>query len=184
MLFIKIFLVVTLAVIFYQDYRSRMVSVFLFPAAALLFGTLHFLHTDRYVFLISCGINMAFVAIILLVLYLYTTIKLKKRFLNTSFGMGDLWFFIAISLGFPTVTFAILFVFSVLFSLVLHLFFKQKAQVPVIPDVKRMYTPADEPVNANKHLQKTVPLAGYMSLFFALVFSVSVFCNFPSLYLV
>ncbi|MBC9795842.1 hypothetical protein [Sinomicrobium weinanense] len=183
MLFIKLILIATLAAIFYQDYRSRMVSAFLFPLAASLFGTLHFLHTDRYVFLISCGINMMFIAVILLILYLYTTLKLKKRFINTSFGIGDLWFFVAVGVGFPTVTFAILFVFSVLFALVLHLLFKQKTQSPALPGIENTYTFTDEKMNTNKHLKKSVPLAGYMSLFFALILSVSAFSNFPSLYL-
>ena len=85
--------------------------------------------------------NFGVVLMILLVLQGYAKLKLKTN-LNTVFGLGDALFFLALCVSFPTVSFIIFFVFSLLFSLLLHFIFKNKA--------------AD----------KTVPLAGYMSLFF------------------
>lgn len=171
MLFVKICLIAVLGIIFYQDYRSRAVSLFLFILAILLFGGLHFFLADRHIFRISIGINIAFISIILGILYLYSRFKLRSSFINGSFGAGDLFFFVAIALGFPPVTFVILFTFSIIFSLLLHVF-------PV-------------PVKTAGHIsgknagesQQTVPLAGYMSLFFILVFIYSLFSDSPSLYL-
>lgn len=183
MLFIKVLLIAILAVIFYQDYSSRMVSRLLFPLAAVCFGVLHFMHADTRGFLLSTGTNMAFIAIVLLVLYLYSVLKLKTRFINGSFGMGDLWFFIAAGFGFPTVSFVVLFVFSVLFSLLLHLFLKQRIVVISVSQLKKQEV-SSENKEENHFSGETVPLAGYMSLFFALILTISVFCNFPSLYLV
>ncbi|WP_452596852.1 hypothetical protein [Pontimicrobium sp. MEBiC01747] len=66
-------------------------------------------------------------------------------FKNT-FGLGDVLLFIGLTLSFSTTSFIILFVFSLVFALVLHLFFKTKTKIA------------------------SVPLAGYLSLFFASVY--------------
>ncbi|MGS2765206.1 hypothetical protein [Sinomicrobium sp. M5D2P9] len=179
MLFVKICLIAVLGIIFYQDYRSRMVSLPLFILAILLFAGLHFFRADRYVFWISIGINLGFISIISGILYLYSRFKLRSAFINGSFGAGDLFFFVAIALGFPPVTFVVLFTFSIVFSLLLHIF----------PVPRNLFKPV--PVKTGEHIsgknpgepQQTVPLAGYMALFFIVVFIYSLFSDFPSLYL-
>jgi hypothetical protein len=77
--------------------------------------------------------------------YLYSKIKLQLN-LKETIGLGDILFFIAIALSFATITFIITFVFALMFSLLLHLVIKPNLQ------------------------NKTVPLAGYMSLFYIVVF--------------
>jgi len=81
------------------------------------------------------------------------------EFLNVSFGLGDLLFFYALAFGFPTVTFLVLFVLSILFSLFVFALLKTKKGT------------------------ETVPLAGLMGLFLTGVLLVSFFPNAPSLYL-
>lgn len=60
--------------------------------------------------------------------------------------MGDALLFFALAFSFSSVSYLILFVFGLLFSLTLHLLFKHK----------------------NTH--NSVPLAGYLSLFFFLAY--------------
>lgn len=96
-------------------------------------------------FYITISINLMFVLILIVVVFLYSKIKLKTTISNT-FGLGDALLFSALAFTFSSISFVILFVFGLLFSLVLHLALKSKA----------------------KH--KTVPLAGYLSLFFTIVY--------------
>ena len=104
------------------------------------------------------AINLILISSILLILYIYTKLIKKQKFLNHSLGLGDIFFFFIMAIGFPTVTFSVLFVCSMVFSLVVYLFIK------------------------NKLSQKTVPLAGLMSLFMALIFGVSLLKGVPNLY--
>ncbi len=80
------------------------------------------------------------------------------KFLNVSFGLGDVLFFYAFSLGFPTVTFLILFVSSILFSLMVSL------------------------IQKRKNIANGIPLAGLMSLFLVFIFSIEFLPSLPSLY--
>lgn len=80
------------------------------------------------------------------------------KFLNVSFGLGDILFFYAFALGFPTATFLILFVSSILFSLMVSL------------------------IQKKKKTESGIPLAGLMSLFLVFAFSIEFLPNLPSLY--
>lgn len=83
--------------------------------------------------------------VLILVIYLYSKIKLKTSITET-FGLGDGLLFFALVFTFSSVSFLTLFVFGLIFSLLVHLVFK------------------------NRFKFKTVPLAGYLSLFFAIVY--------------
>jgi hypothetical protein len=97
------------------------------------------------------------VSVIFLVLHSYATYKLKVK-LSDVFGLGDALLFIGLCLAFPIAAFITFFVFSLLFSLLVHFIFKQKLK------------------------DKTVPLAGYMSLFFSGVYIVHWIGFIPNLY--
>ncbi len=159
MYLIKILLILVLLLVFYEDISDKLVHWFLFPILGFLLGSLHKSSVEVSVFLVTIGINILLVSIVLLLLYGYSKLILRSRFLNKSFGLGDLLLFYALSIGFPTVTFAILFAFSIFFSLVIHLL-----------------------INRLKKGKQTVPLAGYISFFYAMVFIGSFFDNVPSLY--
>jgi hypothetical protein len=155
---LKILLIISFFIILFQDSKDRKVYWFLYPIIGLL---TFFIQINESNFLISATnsmVNLAFVFIILSVCYFYAKLKLKKHFTNDVLGIGDILFFIFISFSFASISFVILFVFSLLFSLLLHLVLK------------------------NNNIDKTVPLAGYMSLFFGTIYMVSFFCDINFLY--
>ncbi len=159
MLFFKLILVVLLLVIFYQDFKEQHVFWFLFPIVGFLFGFIHYKMVGETNFLIAITLNLLLVFSVLLILFIYSKLKLKMNFVNGSFGLGDILFFIAIGFSFPTLNFVTLFVFSILFSLAIFVFLKKRYHF------------------------HTVPLAGFMSLFFAVILCVSILFNSPVLYL-
>ncbi len=153
---LKLLLIGVFFLVFFQDHKDRNVYWFLYPIIGVLVFALQMQSTAIYPSLINTGFNLAFISLLLLVCYLYARLKLKRPFLKEVFGLGDLLFFVFIAFSFSIVSFLILFVFSLLFSLLLHFAMKYR------------------------QTEKTVPLAGYMSLFFAVVYGISFFweCNF------
>lgn len=132
-----------LGTIWYQDVKERYVYWFLFPVVALCSGLLFFSKTLPELFFTSLLINLFFVNILLLVVYLYSTFKLKTKF-EKVFGLGDILLFLAIASSFSTLSFLVIFSSALFFSLTIHL------------------------TQKNRH--QSVPLAGYMSLFFGLTY--------------
>ncbi len=135
----------TLLSIFYQDVKECKVYWFFFPLVALLSGVLHYCKVLPELFFLTTFINITFVCILLLIILLYSKYKLKMKFSDT-FGLGDVLLFIALSFTFSSVSFLILFISALIFSLMLHFILKRNSTI------------------------KTVPLAGYMSLFFAIAY--------------
>lgn len=155
---LKLLLLAVFSLIFFQDYKDRTVYWFLYPIIGILVLILQIQIIPIDIALINSGFNLSFVIFLLVFCYLYARIKLKKSLLQSVLGLGDVLFFIAIAFSFSIVSFLVLFVFSLIFSLVLHMALQYK------------------------QTEQTVPLAGYMSLFFAVVYSISFFCNFHFLY--
>lgn len=150
---IKILLIIVLFIIFYQDNKEQLVDVYLYFLVAILGGLLHYFNNSTFqVMLIEIAINSIVVSLILIISYFVSKIFLKKKFLNHSFGIGDLFLFFALCFLFPSKTFILFFVFSLFFSLLVHLFLNKK--------------------------NTTVPLAGYMSLFFGFVYIFQTIFNF------
>jgi len=147
------------ALIAFQDFKERMVSWILFPIVGLLLGFLYLWNTSFEQFYPFVCTNMILISGIVLFLFLYTKYVAKMKFLNVSFGLGDLLFFYAFALGFPTMTFLILFVGSILFSLSIFL------------------------LSRGKQENETIPLAGLMSFFLIVVVLASLFPDAPSLYI-
>jgi len=156
---LKIAASVTLVCIAYQDFKARQVYWFFFPLLGIFLGLMHFFNTAvSQIFVYQILINLIMVSLVLTVLYIMVKYVLKKRFLNHSLGLGDILFFYAFALGFPSLTFIILFANSLLFSVLFFFFLKKRLEL------------------------KTIPLAGIMSLFMLTVFIASVFIKQPSLY--
>lgn len=147
------------AIICYQDFKSRAVFWFMFPFLAIALGIIHYLKVEASFFYRSLPINFILVSIIILLLFLYSKLIAKKKFMNHSIGLGDVLFFIALAIGFPTMTFIVLFSYSLFFSLLTYLIFKKRMKL------------------------KTVPLAGLMSLFLIGVLALDIIYNLPSLYI-
>ena len=156
MWYLKLILLIVFALVLYQDFKSRLVYWFLYPIIGILAFAIQLHNLPLSIALTNLGGNLIFVVLILAVSMIYARFR-KLNFKNT-IGIGDILFFLFIAGTFSIVSFLILFVFSLLFSLILHL------------------------VLNNKKEQSTVPLAGYMSLFFGVVYAISFFGNDTFLY--
>lgn len=150
MWYLKLILVIIFGAILYQDYKNRLVYWFLYPITGILVFAIQLYYIPIELVFANSVLNILFVTFLLTVCFIY--LKLKKISFKNSLGMGDILFFIFISFSFATVSFIVLFVFALVFSLILHFVFQNKNQL------------------------KTVPLAGYMSLFFAVVY-MATFCS-------
>jgi hypothetical protein len=155
---LKLGLITLFLLVFFQDFKDRKVHWFLYPLVGILVLILQMQKVNLYSTLVNVGCNLSFVLILLFVCNLYAKLKLKKPFLSEVFGLGDVLFFIFISFSFSTISFLTLFVFSLVFALVVHQFLK------------------------NNHPEETVPLAGYMSLFFGSIYGIGLFYNDNFLY--
>lgn len=131
--------------------KDRRVWAFLFPLFALCGSLLFYQNTTFEFYLLSIGINLLIVIVIILINYLFAKYVLKKRLLKEVLGLGDVLFFLAFSLSFPTISFINFFVFSMLFAFIFHLILKR--------------------INTIRH--KTIPLAGSMSLFLLIVYLIN-----------
>ncbi|WP_299525244.1 hypothetical protein [Winogradskyella sp.] len=145
MFILKIILLASIGIIFYQDLKERQVYWFLFPVLGLCSALLFYNSTLPELFYVSVSMNFIFIAILLLIIFVYTKVKLKTRF-NEALGLGDVLLFFGLVFSFSTVSFIVLFVFSLVFALVLHLVVKQYSKL------------------------QSVPLAGYISLFFGVTY--------------
>lgn len=144
--------------ILYQDIKERAVWWFLFPIILMAAGYLHFQQSVFEIFWKQILINIAAFAIIFSLAFIYAVLKLKVNFLREATGLGDLLFFFALSFAFPIGSFLTLLVFSMLFSLMLHLLLPQKEN------------------------GTTVPLAGYAALFFVFIYLSYWSGYYPNLY--
>ncbi len=158
MMLLKLLLIIVLTIIFVQDSKDRQVYWFLFPIMGSIAFYLQIENVPFYSVFINTAFNLLFILVQLFVIYLYTLIKLKKSVLSEVFGLGDVLFFIFIAFSFSIISFFILFLFSLIFSLVLHF------------------------VLRSRQTNKSVPLAGYMALFFGVVYVISFFLDSNILY--
>ncbi|WP_299432215.1 hypothetical protein [uncultured Aquimarina sp.] len=149
-----------LGYIAWQDLNNREVYWFLLPSLFIILGFLHYNNVVPIHFKNAIVINLGLIFSIISILYLYAKIRIKRPFFKEVFGIGDALFFLAFAVAFPTATFIILFVFSLLFSLGIWLIIK----------------------NNSKH--NTIPLAGYMSLFLILIFSSNWITDAINLYVI
>lgn len=156
MWYLKLILVAIFAVVLYQDFASRLVYWFLYPLIGILAFAVQLNSLPIEIALANLGCNLLFVGIILAISMIY--LRFRKLDLKNMFGIGDLLFFLFITATFSMVSFVILFVFSLVFSLVLHVVLNLKKE------------------------QSTVPLAGYMSLFFGVVYLVTFYFSCTFLY--
>jgi hypothetical protein len=138
---IKILILAVLLVTIYQDLKMRLIHVAL-PILLLGFGLLMNWNSLNY---IEWGKSFLFLVLNFIVVTVYFSIK-NKAYLNPFdklIGWGDVLFFIALIPFFDFRAYLIFFVLSLLFSLLLFL---------VMKSIYSKY--------------KTVPLAGFMALFF------------------
>lgn len=149
-LLVKFLLILVFGMVFLQDFKERLVSVYLYFLIAFLGILLYYLEsTDYTVMLFEIALNFLLVSLVLGIAFLVSKLIFKRKFINYSMGIGDIVMFFTLCFLFPSIPFVLFFVFSLFFSLLVHLFVEKK--------------------------NKTVPLAGYMGLFYAFVLLFSVF---------
>jgi hypothetical protein len=132
-------------IIGFQDIKERQVYWFLFPFVGIFCGLLFYQNTLPELFVNAIILNLIFVFLLILTTLLYSRLKLKTKFFN-AIGIGDFLLFIGLSLSFSTISFIIIFISALFFSLLMHLALKRLSSF------------------------KTVPLAGYMSLFLSITY--------------
>ncbi|MFI1772543.1 hypothetical protein [Thalassobellus citreus] len=125
--------------------KARQVYWFLFPIVGVCMGVLYFLKTLPELFLASVLMNLVFVSILLGVIFLYAKLKLKTN-LKDVIGLGDALLFLFLIFGCANISFVIILTCALIFSLLLHM------------------------VVSKEQNQETVPLAGYVSLFFGIIY--------------
>ncbi|WP_222984573.1 hypothetical protein [Flagellimonas meishanensis] len=145
-----------------QDLRDREVMWVFFPIIAVLLASIHVHHLGMDNFIFFALNNVILVSCVLALLWAITRFVFGKEFLNVSFGLGDMLLMYALAVGFPTVTFIVLFVGSILFSSIAFI-------------VLRMCT---------KTKTETVPLAGLMCIFLIAILLMAHWSNMPSLYMI
>lgn len=143
MIFLKFVLIILFLVVFFQDYSTRTVSWIVFPLIAVSCGVLHYMNSPTA--LISILGNISIVLIMLIMIAGYAYLKMNKSF-GEVIGIGDIFLLVALTFSFGTISFIFTLIFSLIFSLTLHQLIKYKQH------------------------QNLVPLAGYVSLFFAFTY--------------
>ncbi|NQY30188.1 MAG: hypothetical protein HRT69_12050 [Flavobacteriaceae bacterium] len=146
---INIILLGTLIAVVFQDLKYRAIHVIL-PIILVVVAIARFLVLDHPVY--ELFFTVLFLALVLLGLFVYTSIK-SKRIINpvdSSIGLGDIVFFIAVVPLFFSTTYILFFSTGMLFSIICHMLF-------------------------TKNKEAHVPLAGYLSIYLILLFIVD-FC--------
>lgn len=149
---LKLFLVLILCMIFYQDYRDRMVLWLFYPLVSVFGFCIQLFYYSWQSIIAQSLINLIFILLLICISFLFSKLVIKKKFLNESIGIGDVLLFFGITVLFPIITFCVLFVVSLIFSLIMHLVLTNK-----------------------KEKKATIPLAGYMSLFYGVIYIASIF---------
>ncbi len=156
MWYLKLLLIFVFLVVLYQDFKNRLVYWFLYPTIGILAFIIQLNNLPIEIALYNLGFNLLFVGIILSISLVY--LRFRNLNFKSTIGLGDVLFFVFITTTFSIVSFIVLFVFSLVFSLILHLVLNYKKE------------------------KSTVPLAGYMSLFFGGIYLVSFYYSSTFLY--
>lgn len=114
--------------VFYQDYKFRGVSWFLFPILALLVAYNAATGRAWLAYFYEVALNLSILSIQLVLFYFVAIFRANKRLnLLKLIGLGDVLFFIIIALGLKSSLFPFFFTLSLAISLLLaFIFFKGK----------------------------------------------------------
>ena len=137
-------LVLLLLVVIYQDLKWRAVNLIIFPTLLVCtFGVF----MGEYYNWHSLLMNVLFITVIILALFVYISIKQKKltNIFKAHFGLGDVLFMYAVLPLFSSRNLILFIICGMLFSLLLHVVINFKA--------------------IGKDAELTIPLAGYLSIF-------------------
>lgn len=110
---------VILGVILYQDIKHRAVSWMLFPLLVAVAAVLGFVNVYTWTYITNVGINIMTVLLITGFTFTFILVKNSLQFqsLKRYIGLGDILFFVALSLFFSPVNFVLFFLLSMIFVL-------------------------------------------------------------------
>lgn len=174
-------LLASLLAIFYQDQKERRVYTWLFGVLLISFMILHWQAVGTQIFGFTILINSGILLCLFLVLYGYVRLRLSGTPFLETFALGDVFFLIALAFGFSTLSFVTLLVFGLVFSLILHLLWHRIFNTKNEVDSQNKFI---KNPRLSQQMQATVPLAGYLSLFFTGVMLVHWLGFYDQLYLV
>lgn len=129
---------ILLAIMVYQDFKSREITGFILPVLFLLFFVKSIQKTNFGEVLLSVGLNSLFLLTQLILVSVYFSIRQKRFFniLDTYLGKGDVFLLLAMTPLFITINYVLFYVVSLLISLVvfgiyLSLFRRKKYHIPL-----------------------------------------------------
>jgi len=146
LLAINIILLCTLSAVIFQDLKYRAIHVVL-PIFLLVGAMARFFILEHPIS--ELLFTIVFLGLVMLGLFLYTAVKSKKisNPIDSTIGLGDIVFFVAIIPLFFSTTYILFFSTGMLFTIACHLLF-------------------------TKNKEAHVPLAGYLSIYLILLFIV------------
>lgn len=144
LLLLDILLVLFLGLIFWEDFKFRLVNILYFPAILVIAFVVFILENGVYNNIVF---SLIFVFLNLICIKIYTTLK-SKHFNGVFFKIpglaeGDIFLFFAIIPVFSFVNYVLFFITGLFISLLIHLFI----------------------LKFKIDKRETIPLAGYLSLY-------------------
>ena len=170
MLFVKIALIMALLSICYQDIRERLIYLFLFPICAMCFAFLSYNTIGVSFFKDHLPVNVLMIFIMITTVRVLYKIKYGERLSEEVIGMGDYFMLFVICFAFGTSAFIMFSLASLISALVVYVVIK-KLRLQEHPNKK-----------ASMAEIANIPLAGYMAIFFALLFSAQWLVGITSFY--
>lgn len=156
-LFLQIAIVLLLAVLIYQDFAQRAVHwVLLALLIPCQFG-LAYLTIGAEELLFNLGINTMLLVFQFLLLTVYFSLRTRAltNIINRFIGIGDLLFFVFLSVSFSPFNLILFFIFSLVLILTVYAVAMR-----------------------SKLKQYKIPLLGNMSIIYMIVLAIEWFCNF------
>ena len=129
-----------LIAIAYQDFKERMISVYLFVALCLCVVSLNLNHCGAKEYLFNTMSNVAFISLQGIILYIYFRFVRNVRDMTSIMGMGDIVFILLLSSFFSPYWFVLFYLSSLVMALAVSLLMRL-------------------PQN-----NKSIPLAGFMAV--------------------
>lgn len=150
---VEILLFIVLGIIVFQDMKFRAISWVLIPALCVLLFVKSSLAFETENLLSNVIINCSFVIVQLVLLTIYISFKNSKmtNIINTYLGIGDILFFIAISIAFSPLNYILFYVLSLTFTMFFFVAYK----------------------TVKKNASQEIPLAGSMAAMLILLNALS-----------
>ena len=138
--------ILLLSILIFQDFKERAISVWIFLSLFII-RVIAFLFLPANVHFLSILINVVYIAIIALCVFLYYFLRYQKQAAGTlknSLGWGDIIIVFYFMLFLPSLFFIFFIQVSILLSLLLHFLFRRFST------------------------RKEIPFAAYISMFYVL----------------